>query len=49
MQHRSNKPDIGPAIFTVGILGTATLALLTIGSQAVRAARAKSIDNLKSE
>ncbi|MGD8427901.1 MAG: ABC transporter permease [Balneolaceae bacterium] len=49
MQHISNKPDIGPAIFTVGILGTATLALLTIGSQAVRAARAKSIDNLKSE
>lgn len=49
MQNVTNKTQVGPLIFLLGILGTATLALLTIGSQTLQAARAKSVDNLKSE
>jgi putative ABC transport system permease protein len=49
MQNVTNQADIGPLVFLFGILGTAALALLTIGSQAIRTAQAKSIDNLKSE
>lgn len=49
MQHITNKTQVGPLIFIVGIIGTAGLALLTIGSQTLRAAQAKSIDNLNNE
>ncbi|HKK44343.1 MAG TPA: ABC transporter permease [Balneolaceae bacterium] len=49
MQNVTNRTHVGPLIFLLGIAGTAGLALLTIGSQTLRAARAKSIDNLKSE
>jgi len=33
----------------MGILGMILLALLTIGSQTIRAARAKSVENLQSD
>lgn len=49
MQNVSNKVSIGPTIFLIGILGTTLLALLTIGSQTLRAARANSIQNLQME
>lgn len=45
----SNSISLGPMIFAVGILGTTLLALLTISSQAMRAARVKVVDNLRSE
>ncbi|MGK7370324.1 MAG: ABC transporter permease [Candidatus Halalkalibacterium sp. M3_1C_030] len=49
LQAVSNKTDIGPVIFIAGVLGTVLLAMLTIGSQTMRAARANSIQNLQSE
>ena len=49
LQAVSNKTDIGPVIFIAGVLGTVMLAMLTIGSQTLRAARANSIQNLQSE
>jgi putative ABC transport system permease protein len=49
LQNISNKIDFGIGVFIVGILGTAFLALLTILSQTLRAARSNSIQNLKSE
>ena len=49
MQQVSNKTDIGPAIFIAGVAGTVLVAVLTIGSQTLRAGRANSIQNLKSE
>lgn len=49
MQQVSNKITIGPVIFIAGIAGTVLVAMLTIGSQTLRAGRANSIQNLKSE
>ena len=49
LQNISNKIEIGAGIFLIGILGTALLALLTIGSQTIQAAKAKSVENLQSE
>lgn len=49
LQAVSNKTDIGPIIFIAGVLGTVLLAMLTIGSQTLRAARANSIQNLQNE
>lgn len=49
LQAVSNKTEIGPAIFIAGILGTVMLAMLTIGSQTMRAARRNSVINLKGE
>lgn len=49
LQAVSNKTSVGPWIFIAGILGTVLLALLTIGSQTAKAARANSIENLKYE
>lgn len=45
----SNSVTLGPAIFLIGILGSSGLALLTVASQAMRAARVKVVDNLRSE
>lgn len=49
MQAVSNKTEVGPVIFAIGVAGTLLLALVTVGSQAVRAARINSIENLRSE
>lgn len=49
LQVVTNKTDISPWIFIGGILGMVMLALFTIGSQTLKAARANSIDNLKYE
>lgn len=49
LQNISNKIEVGPRIFVIGILGVILLALLTIGSQTIRAARANSVENLQSE
>ena len=49
LQVVSNKTDIGPVIFIAGILCTVLLAMLTIGSQTLRAARRNSVINLKGE
>ncbi len=49
LQNVSNKVEIDPSIFLIGIGGTLLLAMLTIGSQAMKAAKANSIDNLRSE
>lgn len=49
LQQVSNKTAIGPVIFIAGVLGTVLLAMLTIGSQTLRAAKANSIQNLQSE
>lgn len=45
----SNSVTLGPAIFLIGIIGCSGLALLTVASQALRAARVKVVDNLRSE
>ena len=49
LQEVSNKTSIGPLIFVAGVLGTVMLAMLTIGSQTLRAAKANSIQNLQSD
>lgn len=49
MQVITNKVPIHPGLFITGILLTITLALLTIGVQTLRAARTKTIENLRSE
>ncbi|MTI87447.1 MAG: FtsX-like permease family protein [Balneolaceae bacterium] len=45
----TNKVGLHPVVFIGGTLLIFGLALLTVGSQALRAARANSIDNLRSE
>tara|TARA_R110000868_G_scaffold259361_16_gene517536 strand:+ start:5822 stop:8434 length:2613 start_codon:yes stop_codon:yes gene_type:complete len=45
----SNKVTLEPSIFILGALGAIILALVTIGTQALKAARGNSIDNLRSE
>ncbi|MFV1885190.1 MAG: ABC transporter permease [Balneola sp.] len=49
LQNVSNKIELDASIFVFGILGTLVLAMITIGSQALKAAKANSIDNLRSE
>lgn len=45
----SNKITLEPAFFIAGAFGAIALALFTIGTQTLKAARANSIDNLRSE
>lgn len=45
----SNKIPLEASFFILGALGSIILALLTIGTQALKAARANSIENLRSE
>lgn len=49
MESISNKVALEPSIFILGAFGAIILALLTIGTQALKAARGNSIDNLRSE
>lgn len=49
MQVITNKIPIHPGLFAAGVFLTIALALLTIGIQTVRAARVKTIENLRSE
>ncbi|MDX1672153.1 MAG: ABC transporter permease, partial [Balneolaceae bacterium] len=49
LQMVSNKAEIGPLLFMIGIAGTVVLALLTIGSQTIRAAMENTVKNLRSE
>ena len=49
LQNVSNKIEVDASIFLIGIGGTLLLAMFTIGSQALKAAKANSIDNLRSE
>jgi len=49
LQQISNKIQLGPWIMITGIAGMVLLAAFTVGSQALRAARANSIDNLRDE
>jgi putative ABC transport system permease protein len=45
----TNKVGLSPTVFVIGALSVLVLAIITVGSQALRAARANSIDNLRSE
>ncbi|MEQ9309289.1 MAG: ABC transporter permease [Balneolaceae bacterium] len=49
MESISNKVALEPSIFILGAFGAIILALLTIGTQALKAARGNSIDNLRSD
>jgi len=49
LQAVSNKAEFGIWVFLAGIFGTVLLTLITVGSQGLRAARANSINNLRSE
>lgn len=49
LQAISNKAELGIWIYLAGVFGTSLLALLTVGSQGLRAARTNSIENLRSE
>ena len=49
MQQVSNKTELSPEIFLLGAGGTILLAIFTVGTQTLKAARANSIDNLRSE
>ncbi len=49
MQNVSNRIEMDPLVFIFGALGAIILALFTIGTQALKAAKANSIDNLRSE
>lgn len=45
----SNSVELGPTLFFLGIAGTTALALATVASQTIRAARTSIVDNLRSE
>lgn len=49
MQVVTNKVGLHPGVFITGAAAVLLLAFVTIGSQALRAARTNSIDNLRSE
>lgn len=49
MQLVTNKVGLQPAVFVLGSIAVLGLAVLTIGSQAFKAARTNSIENLRSE
>ena len=49
LQEVAIRIQLGPSMFLIGILGTVFIAIITIGSQTIKASRANSIDNLRSE
>ncbi len=49
LQDIANRVVLTPSLFLAGTVITAALAMLTVGSQSIRAALANSVDNLKSE
>lgn len=49
LQEFANKIELSPIIFLVGIFATMVLALVTVGSQSLKAAKNNSIDNLRFE
>lgn len=49
LQELATRINLGPVVFVIGILGTILLAGFTISSQTLKAAKANSIDNLRSE
>ena len=49
LQEVATRIELGPIVFFIGIIGTILIAGITISSQTLKAARANSIDNLRSE
>ena len=49
LQEVTNKTELSPMIFVLGAGGTILLALFTVGTQALKAARTNSVQNLRSE
>ncbi len=49
LQQVANRIELSPLVFLAGIFVTLVLALITAGSQSLRAAKANSIDNLRFE
>lgn len=49
LENVSNKVPLSAEVFIIGALGSILLAIITIGSQAYKAAKANSVDNLRNE